>query len=643
MNKTFNIIIIGGGHAGIEASLVSAKLGHKVVLITLDKKKIGLMPCNPSVGGIAKGIVVREIDALGGEMGKAADATALQFKLLNTSGGPAVQALRVQSDKIAYARYMQKVVSKQENLTVIEGAVKNLIINEKNIQGVELNNGEVINSRIVILTTGTYLQPITYKGKESQIEGPDGEKKVVNNISQQLQELGFKLKRFKTGTSPRILTNTIDFSVLKVEPGTNLPLRFSSQSNYTKLLSFEKQLPCYLLYTNEKTHQIIRVNSHLSPIFYKENIGTGPLYCPSIEDKIYRFADKEKHQIFLEPESQELDTTYIQGLSTSLPSEIQAEILKTLPGLEKAVVKKWGYAIEYDVIDSIQLKINLETKLIDGLFTAGQINGTTGYEEAAGQGIIAGINASLKLKKKAPLVLTRDQAYIGVLIDDLIKGVSDPYRLLTSRAEYRSLLRHDNVYTRLWPIIHNDYPQLWLLSEEQWNLFQEKQKIQEEITQKLKNLIINLKFDHDFARNFPQFDTSQRKTNKVINGYNLLKNPKISLSQFFPWIPEIAKLNWDEQREVEVNVKYGKDEKGGYIWRQNKEAAQMKECEKMSLPSDIDYFQVNNLSKEAQEKLTKIKPATLGIAMRIAGINPTDIQVLSYYLDRSKSHTKKIT
>jgi tRNA uridine 5-carboxymethylaminomethyl modification enzyme len=338
--KVFDIIVIGGGHAGIEASLISSKLGHQVALITLDKKKIGLMPCNPSVGGVAKGIVVREIDALGGEMGKAADATALQFKLLNTSNGPAVQALRIQSDKIAYARYMQEIVSKQKKLTIIEGAVKNLLVTEGKIHGVELNDGKIFSAKVVILTTGTYLQPITYKGKESQIEGPDGEKKVVNNISQQLQRLGFKLKRFKTGTSPRILTNTIDFSSLKIEPGTNLPLRFSSQSECAKLLPFDQQLPCYLLHTNEKTHQIIRENSHLSPMFYKQNIGTGPRYCPSIEDKIYRFADKERHQIFLEPESQELDTTYIQGLSTSLPAEIQAEILKTLPGLEKAKVKK---------------------------------------------------------------------------------------------------------------------------------------------------------------------------------------------------------------------------------------------------------------------------------------------------------------
>ncbi|CAG8674688.1 8147_t:CDS:2, partial [Cetraspora pellucida] len=468
-----------GGHAGIEASLISTQLGHKVVLITLDKNKIGAMNCNPSVGGVAKGIVVREIDALGGKMGQAADATALQFKLLNTSNGPAVQALRVQSDKIAYSRYMQKAVDQQKNLTIIEGAVKNLLIEENKVRGVELNNGEIILAKVIILTTGTYLQPITYQGKESKIEGPDGEKKVVNNISQQLQTLGFKLKRFKTGTSPRILTNTIDFS--------------------------EKQLPCYLLHTSEKTHQIIRENSHLSPIFYKPDIGTGPRYCPSIEDKVYRFADKEKHQIFLEPESRELDTTYIQG-----------------------------YAIEYDVIDSTQLKPSLESKLVDDLFTAGQINGTTGYEEAAAQGLMAGINASRKIKKQEPLILRRDQAYIGVLIDDLVnKEITDPYRLLTSRAEYRLLLRHDNAYAQ-------------------------------------------------------------------------------------------------EQRELEINIKYEKQ-----IANQLQEIKELSKYETRKIPVHIDYYQIDNLAKEAREKLTKIKPISLGQALRIGGVNPTDIQMLNCYLNKN--------
>ena len=622
--KVFDIIVIGGGHAGIEAALISSRLGNKVALITLDKNKIALMPCNPSVGGSAKGIVVREIDALGGEMGKAADATALQFKLLNTSGGPAIQALRVQSDKIAYSRYMQKVVSKQSNLTIIEGAVTNLLIKKQKIQGVELNNTEIIKSQIVILTTGTYLQPITYKGQESKNEGPDGEKKIVNNISQQLQKLGFNLKRFKTGTSPRILTKTIDFSKLKIELGTNLPLKFSSQSNNSKLLSFDNQLPCYLTYTNEKIHQIIRDNSHLSPIFYKKDLGIGPRYCPSIEHKVCIFSDKERHQIFLEPESRELDTTYIQGLSTSLPSEVQAEILKNLPGLENVQIKKWGYAIEYDVIDSTQLKINLETKKIAGLFTAGQINGTTGYEEAAAQGLVAGINASHKLKNQEPLVLKRNETYIGVLIDDLVsKEVTDPYRLLTSRAEYRLLLRHDNVYSRLWPIAYS----IGTLTNNNWELFQERQNLQKEIIQELHQLNFNV--DNNLIQKFPQLDTSEWKTIKVIKGYDLLKKNIILLTNFIPWIDKIKKLNWEEKRELEVNIKYE-----GYIKRQLEEAKELNNYELKKIPNKIDYLSINNLAKEAQEKLTKIRPISLGQAMRISGINPTDIQLLNQYLNK---------
>jgi len=628
MEKEFDIIIIGGGHAGIEASLISSKYffkeKKKIALITLNKKNIGMMPCNPSIGGPAKGNLVMEIDALGGEMGKAADATALQFKLLNTSGGAAIQALRVQSDKILYSRYMQEKINKQDNLTVIENIVEKIIVKNKKAGGVFLKTGEKINSKIVILTGGTYLNPITYKGKENKKEGPDGEKKVNNNISDQLKKLGFKLKRFKTGTSPRILTNSINFSKMKIEEGTNLPLKFSSETDISKILPFSQQHKCYLIHTNEKTHEIIKKNSHLSPIFYKKEIVNGPRYCPSIEHKVCIFFDKESHQIFLEPESVELKTTYIQGLSTSLPKEIQEKILKTLPGLEKAKIEKWGYAIEYDVIDSTQLKINLESKIIKNLFTAGQINGTTGYEEAAGQGLIAGINACLKLKKKKSLILKRNEAYLGVLIEDLInKEINDPYRLLTSRSEYRLLLRYDNVYTRLWPISHK----IKMLEKKKWKQLKDKKKIQKKITKKLKEIIFPV--DEKLKKRFPFLDIKKWKTIKKINSYNLLKKTGIFLINFEKDIKEIKDLKWEEQRELETEIKYE-----GYIKRQIKEIKDLKKYENREISEKIDYSKIENLSKEAREKLSKIKPFSLGQAMRISGINHNDIQILNSFMNK---------
>jgi len=623
--KNYDLIVIGGGHAGIEAAFISAKLGKKVVLITLDKNKIGFMPCNPRIGGGGgKGIVAREIDALRGMMGLVADATALQFKLLNASSGPAIQSLRVQSDKVAYARYMQKMIAEQENLEVIEGAVQNLLIKDNVVYGVELKN-QKITAQIVILTTGTYLQPLTYRGKEIKIEGPDGEKKVVNGLSQQLQTLGFNLKRFKTGTCPRVLRDSIDFSQTKLEPGTNLPLKFSSRSKLENLLPFTKQKPCHLLYTNEKIHQIIRENLHLSPILYKENIGVGPRYCPSLEHKIFYFAEKERHQVFLEEESEELNTIYLQGFSTSLPVEVQEKILKNLPGLERARVEKWGYAIEYDAIDATQLKKNLETKLIKNLFMAGQLNGTSGYEEAAAQGLLAGINASRKIDKQNPLILGRDQAYIGVLIDDLVtKEINEPYRLLTSRAEYRLLLRHDNVYTRLWPITY----ELGLLPKEEWINFCQRKIFIEKVIQRLKEVKV-FTDDPQILSLFPNLNNNQKKFHRKVSIYDLLKKNEIFLSHFFFWLPEIKQLSWEEAREIEVNIKYE-----GYIKRQIEEVQRSHKYEKKSLPKDINYSQVSNLSTEAREKLNKIRPNTLGQAMRISGVNPTDIQILNFYLRR---------
>ena len=446
-NKEYDIIVVGGGHAGIEAALIAARMHAKTALISLSIDNIGKMPCNPSVGGPAKGIVVREIDALGGQMGITADKTALQFKMLNTTKGPGVQCLRVQSDKIAYKKMMQDVVCHQKDLDVIEGIVEQCLFEDKKIVGVKMGDGTIINSKITILTTGTYMASNIMISDEVTNFGPDNEP-TTKNLSQSLRDAGLKTFRLKTGTPPRVLTSSIDFSKTSYQPGSDEFVCFSDTTE--EILPFDKQVPCYLTYTNAKTHEIIFNNLHRSSMYSGVVKGVGPRYCPSIEDKLVRFKDKERHQLFLEPESLSLDTTYVQGFSTSLPREVQEEMIHTLPGLENCVIKKYAYAIEYDAIDPLQMKPSLESKIIENLFTAGQINGTSGYEEAAGQGLMAGINAVLKLRNQEPLILNRNEAYIGVLIDDLCtKGTKEPYRLLTSRAEFRLLLRHDNADQRL--------------------------------------------------------------------------------------------------------------------------------------------------------------------------------------------------
>ncbi|WNE41562.1 MAG: tRNA uridine 5-carboxymethylaminomethyl modification enzyme MnmG [Mycoplasmataceae bacterium] len=619
----FDIIVIGGGHAGIEASCISAKMGKKVCLVTLYVDKIGFMHCNPSVGGSAKGIVVREIDALGGVMGKAADATSLQFKLLNSSSGPAIQALRVQSDKMAYSSYMKNYVLNHNNIEVLEGIVEKIIVENNKVLGVKLSNGKEIFSKVVILTTGTYLKPITYKGSENKQEGPDGEKKVINGISQQLKEFGFDMKRFKTGTPPRILKDSIDYSVCKLEPGSNLPLKFSKLSKESDLISFKDQLPCYLIHTNEETHKIIRDNLHLSPICYKENIGKGPRYCPSIEDKILRFPDKDRHQVFLEPESRDLDTIYVQGISTSLPIDVQDKLVRSLPGLKNCVIKKWGYAIEYDVINANQLKLTLESKNIMNFFTAGQINGTSGYEEAAAQGLIAGINAVKNIENLEPFIIPRDKAYIGVLIDDLVtKENLEPYRLLTSRAEFRLLLRHDNVYSRLTSISHKNS----LISDFEWEDFLKDMNKKDLIFSKLKSL----SFSKDQIFNlFPKIKRDEFKNFEKISSYNLLKNQKIDLKDIEDFIEEISDLSWELRREIEIEVIYE-----DYVLKQFREVEKMNKYENKKIPLDFDYNLVHNIAAEAKEKLGKIRPSSIGQASRISGINPTDIQVLNFFLEK---------
>ncbi|MDQ7982928.1 MAG: tRNA uridine-5-carboxymethylaminomethyl(34) synthesis enzyme MnmG [Spiroplasma sp.] len=616
----FETIVIGAGHAGVEAALACARSGHKTAIVTLDKNKIALMPCNPSIGGSAKGIVVREIDALGGEMAKAADATALQMKLLNNSRGPAVWAIRAQSDKIAYSQYMKQVLEGQENLTIIETMVQSLLVDENNqAYGIKTEDGSTLLSKVVILTTGTYMRSLTLRGFDQKSEGPD-QQRTSNGISDQLANLGFQLVRLKTGTPPRLLRSSIDFSQTKVELGSDLPLAFSHQTK--KFLPIKDQLPCYLIYTNAKTHEIINNNLDKSPMYNGTITANGPRYCPSIEDKVVRFADKSRHQIFLEPESTQLSSIYVQGLSTSLAIEQQDQILRTLPGLKDCQVLKWAYAIEYDAIDPRQLWPSLETKIIKNFFTAGQINGTSGYEEAACQGLIAGINAHLKLTNQEPLILKRDEAYIGVLIDDLTtKGNGfEPYRLLTSLAEYRLLLRNDNAQTRL---INYGY-HVGLVTDKQLEEFKYQQNLSTIITAKLQTIKVNQSSD------FGQFLTTNYQTFIPDNGiscFELVKRPEIKLEYFKTVIPEINDLNYHQNLELEISIKFA-----GYIKQQEKNAQQMLNWETKQIPKDIDYDLIDNITLVAKEKLQQIRPLTIAHATRIPGITPSDIHMLLFFL-----------
>ena len=619
-----DVIVVGGGHAGCESALATARLGLETVLFSLDKNWIASMPCNPSIGGPAKGVVVREIDALGGQMGISADATALQFKMLNTTKGPGVRSLRVQSDKIAYKKYMQNVLANQKNLTVREAVVEKVLANNNKIEGVLLQSGEIVKCKALILTTGTYMNSKVMVSDHITYEGPDHQK-TTKNLSQSLRDLGFKTFRLKTGTPARIKTDSIDFSCAQLEPGNDEAEAFSYQTE--RIAEIKEQIPCYLIYTQPLTHKIIKENLNKSSMYSGVVEGVGPRYCPSIEDKIVRFADKERHQIFLEPESLSLDTTYVQGFSTSMPYDIQEQMLRSLPGFKDCVIEKYAYAIEYDAIDPLQLKPTLETKLIEGLFTAGQINGTSGYEEAAGQGLIAGINAASKLLGKKPLVLRRDEAYIGVMIDDLVtKGTKEPYRLLTSRAEYRLLLRHDNADQRL-----TEYGRYYgLISDERYERY--KNKLSD--LQKYKDILMDskLSIENQLASYLCEKGYSDSKGS--INAYELIRRPNIESKV----VLSILGINIDDKlaRQLDIEIKYE-----GYIAKAKREAANLIRIEKQQLSADIDYSKIDNLSLEARQKLNEVKPLTLGQASRISGVNPSDIITLQIYLKQEKKDGKE--
>ena len=621
----YDVIVIGGGHAGCEAALATSRMNHKTLLVTGNIKNIADMPCNPSIGGSAKGIIVREIDALGGEMGKCADKSLIQMKLLNSSKGPAVRSLRAQADKITYPKVMLETLKSTDNLEILEAMVKELVVENKKVKGVILEDGRIINSKAVVITTGTYLKSDILVGSTRTRKGPHGED-TSNYLSDNLKKLGFTIKRLKTGTPPRIDKSTIDFSKTRVENGDFTPYTFSYENNI--YYDVDNQVPCHLIYTTPTTHQIINDNLNKSSMYggLDDIKGVGPRYCPSIEDKIVRFSDKEKHQLFLEPESIYYDDIYLQGFSTSMPVDIQEKMVHSLPGLENAKILKYAYAIEYDAIDSRQLNLSLETKIVDNLYTAGQINGTSGYEEAACQGLIAGINAALKLEEKEPLILKRSEAYIGVLIDDLItKGIMDPYRMLTSRAEYRLLLRNDNADMRLTEYGYN----VGLITDDRYNMFILKKDSIKNLINELKTKKITPTFlGNNFLR---ELNTTEIKDSITL--YDLLKRPEVKIDSLQNMFGKYSK---DVLEQVEISVKYE-----GYIKKALKEAEKFNELDSKKIPSDIDYSKIKNLASEARQKLEAVRPTSIGQASRISGVNPVDISLIMVYIKKEYFYDRK--
>ncbi|MBY0202829.1 tRNA uridine 5-carboxymethylaminomethyl modification enzyme [Paenibacillus polysaccharolyticus] len=617
----YDVIVVGAGHAGVESALAAARMGSKTLMITINLDMVAFMPCNPSIGGPAKGHVVREIDALGGEMGRNIDKTFIQMRMLNTGKGPAVHALRAQADKFSYQHTMKETMEKESNLTMRQGMVDRLIVEDGQCVGVVTQTGTEYRAKAVVLTTGTYLRGKVIMGELMYESGPNNQQPSLK-LSEHLRELGFELVRFKTGTPPRVHKDTIDFSKTEIQPGDDEPKFFS----YETTSSTNEQLPCWLTYTSVETHQIINDNLHRAPMFSGVIEGTGPRYCPSIEDKIVRFSDKPKHQIFLEPEGKNTSEYYVQGLSTSLPEDVQLAVLRSIPGMEKVEMMRNGYAIEYDAMVPTQLWPSLETKRLPGLFTAGQINGTSGYEEAAGQGVMAGINAARKVQGKEAIVLDRSQGYIGVLIDDLVtKGTNEPYRLLTSRAEYRLLLRHDNADMRLTEIGHD----IGLITEDRYASFLDKKaKVEQEIARlkdaKVRPVEVNAKLEE--IGSTPIQDGSTL--------LNLMRRPEIG----YDWIEQVSpsevELTADMKEQVEIQIKYA-----GYIEKQLIHVERLLKMEKKKIPDTIVYDEIHGLAMEAKQKLAKIRPISIGQASRIAGVTPADISILLVYLE----HYNRVT
>lgn len=620
--ETYDVIVVGAGHAGSEAALAAARMGSKTLLLTINLDMVAFMPCNPSVGGPAKGVVVREIDALGGEMGRNIDKTYIQMRMLNTGKGPAVRALRAQADKHAYASEMKHTIEKTDNLTLRQGVVEQLIVEDGICRGVVASTGAKYYSKAVIITAGTALRGEIIIGELKYSSGPNNSLPSIG-LADHLKELGLEMDRFKTGTPPRVKSSSIDYSVTEEQPGDEVPNHFSFSTPDSAYNTDQRS--CWLTYTNEGTHEIIQNNLHRAPMFTGIVEGVGARYCPSIEDKIVRFSDKPRHQLFLEPEGLHTEEVYVQGLSTSLPEDVQTDVLHSIAGLEKAEMMRTGYAIEYDVVVPHQLRPTLETKVIENLFTAGQTNGTSGYEEAAGQGLIAGINAALKVQGKEPFVMKRSDGYIGVMIDDLVtKGTNEPYRLLTSRAEYRLILRHDNADLRLTEYGHT----IGLVKEEQYHAYLTKKEAVEKEIKRLNTLRIK---PTEEVQAFLGKKGSVPLKDGVLAG-DFLKRPEITYQEVQQFIVEPDEvLDGKVIEQVEIQIKYE-----GYIKKALEKVDKLKRMEAKRIPENIDYEAINGLATEARQKLQKIQPETIAQASRISGVNPADISILMVYIEQGR-------